>query len=159
MSRLLDTTVAATAVGSGLVAGVLFGFSTFVMPALSRLPAPQGVAAMQEVNRQAERSPLFLAVLMGTGVACVALAVTAALRRDDRAWWLAAGAALYLVGCLGVTVARNIPLNEALASVTPDMAAAEWDRYTSRWTAWNHVRTVAGAAAAAAFTVAIRVGD
>lgn len=157
MSPLLETTVVAAAVGSGLVGGVLLGFSAFVMPALSRLPAAQGISAMQEVNRRAERSPVFLTVLMGTGAACVALAVTAAIERDARAAWLVAGAALYLAGCLGVTVVRNIPLNVALAATGPSDAAA-WDRYVRRWTAWNHVRTAAGAAAAAALTVAMRVG-
>lgn len=34
----------AAALGSGLTAGVLFGFSTFVVPALERLPAAQGIA-------------------------------------------------------------------------------------------------------------------
>jgi len=35
------------ALGCGLVAGVFFAFSTFVMPALARLQPPQGIAAMQ----------------------------------------------------------------------------------------------------------------
>jgi uncharacterized membrane protein len=33
------------AVGAGLVGGVFFAFSTFVMKALSQLPAEQGIAA------------------------------------------------------------------------------------------------------------------
>ena len=38
------------ALGCGLVAGVFFAFSPFVMKALARLPAEQGVAAMQAIN-------------------------------------------------------------------------------------------------------------
>jgi len=34
------------AIGCGIVGGVFFGFSTFVMKALARLPAAQGLAAM-----------------------------------------------------------------------------------------------------------------
>lgn len=39
-----------TVVGSALMAGVFFAFSTFVMKALRRLPSPQGIAAMQSIN-------------------------------------------------------------------------------------------------------------
>lgn len=38
------------AVGAGLVAGIFFAFSTFVMKALNRPPPTQGIAAMQSIN-------------------------------------------------------------------------------------------------------------
>jgi uncharacterized membrane protein len=38
------------AVGSGLVAGIFFAFSNFVMKALARVPPAQGIAAMQSIN-------------------------------------------------------------------------------------------------------------
>ena len=38
------------ALGSGLVAGIFFAFSNFVMKALARVPPAQGVAAMQSIN-------------------------------------------------------------------------------------------------------------
>ena len=46
---ILPITVLA-AVGSGLMAGLLFAFSNFVMKALTRLPPEQGMAAMQLIN-------------------------------------------------------------------------------------------------------------
>ena len=39
-----------TAVGCGLMAGLFFAFSNFVMKALVRLPSEQGMAAMQHIN-------------------------------------------------------------------------------------------------------------
>ena len=42
--------VSAGIVGCSVIAGVFFTFSGFVMPALGRLPAPQGIAAMQAIN-------------------------------------------------------------------------------------------------------------
>ncbi|WP_343228057.1 anthrone oxygenase family protein [Skermania piniformis] len=47
-----------------------------------------------------------------------------------------------------VTIAFNVPLNNALAVIDPGMltaadAAREWQRYADSWTAWNHVRTIA----------------
>ena len=142
----LSLTVAA-AISCGLVAGVFFAFSTFVMPALNRLSPPQGVAAMQSINVTAIRPPLMLAML-GTTLGCVALVVAAVV---DRSPWLAAGAAVYLVGALVVTITYNVPRNNELAALDPagEVAAARWPAWVSEWTAGNHVRTVAGLAAAA----------
>jgi len=66
------------------------------------------------------------------------------------------GCFLYLVGAILVTIACNVPLNDALAAVDPSKADAVpiWTNYLKIWTAWNHVRTVASLAAAALFTVA-----
>ena len=58
---------------------------------------------------------------------------------------IAAGAALYLLGVIAVTMAFNVPRNDALARLDPAApeAVTYWRRYLSEWTAWNHVRTVA----------------
>ena len=42
IERLLFALTLVSALGCGLVAGVLFAFSSFVMNALARLPAAQG---------------------------------------------------------------------------------------------------------------------
>ena len=63
---LLAFTVLA-ALGSGLVAGLFFGFSTAVMKALARLPPAQGMKAMQDIN-VVILNPVFLAVFMGTAL-------------------------------------------------------------------------------------------
>jgi uncharacterized membrane protein len=74
--------------------------------------------------------------------------------------YLLAGCALYLLGCLLVTVAFNVPLNNRLAAADPDSSAAEalWAHYLSRWTLWNHVRTAASLAAAGLFAMALCSG-
>jgi uncharacterized membrane protein len=149
-----------TALGCGLSAGALFAFSSFVMSALARLPAPQGIAAMQSINVQAP-TPVFMTALFGTGVACLAVAVWALADWDDSfSPWLLAGAVLYLAGPVGVTMLYNVPRNNALARAAPDSAegAELWSRYQREWTAGNHVRVAAGVAAAAALTVALHVG-
>ncbi len=146
--------------GCGLVAGVFFAFSAFVMKALGRLPAEQGVAAMQAINAAAV-TPAFMAALFGTAVACGALAVWALFAWDERfAPYLLVGSALYLFGTMLLTIAYHVPRNEALAAVEPHSASAEshWARYFSGWTAWNHVRAVAALAAAATLTIALHIG-
>ena len=159
MTGVLYAATLATALGCGLVAGVFFAFSAFVMPALKRLPPSQGIAAMQSINRLAV-TPAFMTALFGTAVACGALAVWALLARDERfAPYLLVGGALYLLGTILLTIAYHVPRNEVLAKVEPHSANAEsyWRHYLSGWTAWNHVRAVAALAAAATLTVALHV--
>jgi uncharacterized membrane protein len=146
------------ALGCGLVAGVFFAFSTFVMRALGTLPPPQGIAAMQSIN-VVVLNPWFLGLFLGTGATCLLLGGTAALGWSRPGSGLVlAGAALYLIGTLGVTMVCNVPRNEALAAVSPESidGARLWTRYLSDWTNWNHVRTAAAALAAAAFALALR---
>ena len=76
MSDLLVAVTIAAVVGCGLSAGALFAFSSFVMRALARLPAPQGIAAMNSINVVAV-TPVFMTALFGTGLLCIALAVWA----------------------------------------------------------------------------------
>ena len=145
------------ALGSGLIAGVFFAFSTFVMTALGRLPPAQGIAAMQSIN-VAVINPVFLGTLFGTGMVCVVLAAVALLNwQVPGAAYLLAGSVLYVVGDVVVTMAFNVPLNNALAAAKPESAEGSvlWSRYLREWTAWNHLRTIAGLAAAAAFIVAM----
>ena len=64
---------------------------------------------------------------------------------------------LCLLGVIFVTMAFNVPLNNALAGVAPASPDAErvWTRYLSVWTAWNHVRTVAPIVSAGCFILAL----
>ena len=159
MNALLVALTVAAAVGCGVVGGVFFAFSTFVMAALRRLPAPQGIAAMQSINVTAVQPPLMLA-LFGTAAACAALIVVAVTSWDEPyAPWLLAGGLVYLLGEIVVTIAYNVPRNDELAALDPDSseAAARWPSWVAEWRAGNHVRTVAGAAAAAAMCIALHV--
>jgi uncharacterized membrane protein len=147
----------ATAIGCGLVAGVFFAFSGFVMAGLDRLPAGQGVAAMQSINRTAVRPPLMIA-MFATAALCVGLAIWAVRTWGDRRAGLTlAGSLLYLVGAVGVTGAGNVPLNNELDNIDPRSAGAagEWSDYLGSWMAWNHVRGVLSAAAAVLLTIAL----
>ena len=145
------------ALGCGTIAGVFFAFSTFVMKALARLPANEGIAAMQSINVAAVNS-WFLGAFLGTSAACV-LVIVAALGRwsDPSAVFFLLGAVAYLAGCFLVTVVFNVPMNDALASLSPTAPnrAARWASYLADWTTWNHVRTVASLAAAALLIVGL----
>jgi uncharacterized membrane protein len=139
-----------SAIGSGLIAGVFYAFSSFVMPALRQLPAAQGIAAMQAINRTA-LTPPFLLVFVGTACACLALAVVSFFWgvADGRTQLRWAGSASYLVGAFVVTGICNVPRNDALAQVDAlsSSGVAYWQLYLSEWTAYNHVRALAALAA------------
>ncbi|MBD2410265.1 hypothetical protein FACHB389_28170 [Nostoc calcicola FACHB-389] len=143
--------------GCGLMAGVFFAFSTFVINALARLQPMQGIAAMQSINITAI-NPLFMTVLFGTAAACIVLLVFSVLKwHQPGAVYLLVGSLLYLVGTLGVTIVCNVPLNDALAKVEPGSTIAVnlWSSYLTNWTIWNHIRAAAALVAAALFTMTV----
>ena len=67
MSPALFGVALAAAVGAGVNGGVFFAFSSFVMPALQRLPDAQGIAAMQSVNVTAVRPRLHVGAVRDGG--------------------------------------------------------------------------------------------
>jgi uncharacterized membrane protein len=159
MNELAQVLTVVSAIGAGLVGGVFFAFSTFVMPPLRRLPAPTGLAAMQEINRDAPRSPWFMTALLGTALTCVALGVVASTRFGETSSRLElVGAALYLV-VIVTTVAYHVPRNDRLELVDASSsgAADAWRVYLREWIPANHVRTVAGSAAATVLTCALLI--
>jgi uncharacterized membrane protein len=141
-------------VGCGLMAGLFLAFSTAVMPGLRRLAPAGGAAAMQQVNR-AILNPLFGLVFGGTALVCLVLAVGAPLSGRGGAGWVVAGALLYLVGAVVVTMAVNVPMNNRLDAAEPAAAAALWPGYLTRWTAWNHLRAAACTGATAALVIGL----
>ena len=157
MERLLYIATFAAALGSCLVAGIFFAFSTFVMGALARIQQAAGISAMQSIN-VVVLNPVFLSVFVGTAILCAVLMLSALLGwSSPRSIYLIAGSLLYAIGCFGVTMMFNVPLNDALAAVAPGSTegANLWMRYLSVWTNWNHVRTAASLAASVFFILAL----
>lgn len=157
MVPITNIALIAAALGSGLIAGIFFAFSTFIMQAFARLSAEQGIAAMQSINTTILRSP-FMAVFLVTLGLSVLIAVMAIVHwRGGASLLMLAGAALYIVTTFGSTIVFNVPLNDALDKVDGRTAeAAElWTTYLSDWTKWNHLRTAASLLAACAFVRAL----
>lgn len=134
-------------VATGLVSGLLYGWSVSVIPGLRRTDDIAYVGTMQQINR-AIINPAFVIPFMGIPLVLGAAAYTQFRAGDTRRGWLLVGAtASYLVAVLGVTVGRNIPLNDAL-DVFPlddsDMSSIRDRRgsYERPWNRWHHLRTV-----------------
>jgi uncharacterized membrane protein len=158
MDRLLFVTTFLAALGAGLMAGVFFAFSVFILKALGSVAPKTGIAAMQSLTATI-KNPLFLTVFFGTAALSAVLAIVAVPFRwsEPGALWLVAGSTLYLTGPFTVTLLRNVPLNNQLAQVEPGSAEGKkfWDAYLPTWTNWNHVRTAGALAAAACFIMAL----
>lgn len=148
------------AIGCGMMAGLYFAFSTFIMTALGQIPQAHGISAMQSINVVIQKS-LFMPLFFGTTLVALLLAGLALFRLTETAGiaMLTAGI-LYVVGMFISTIVFNVPLNNALDAADPSSAdaAAVWTRYLKDWTFWNHLRTVASAVASALFVVVLVAG-
>src|SRR5262245_4297739 len=87
MKDLISILTFVTALGCGLVAGIFFAFSNFVMKALARVPPAQGVATMQSIN-VVVLNRWFFVVFLGTAFCCFALAVISLVRWQRPGHWL-----------------------------------------------------------------------
>jgi uncharacterized membrane protein len=155
-TRLMDIGAIAGTLGTGIIGGVFFAFSTFVMRALERMPAAQGIAAMQHINVTV-LNPWFLGAFMGTALLCAALAVLAFMNWSSASPYVIAAAVFYVIGTFIATMVFNVPKNDALAALSADAAssATYWTEYLVRWTFWNHVRTICALAGTVMFAVAL----
>jgi uncharacterized membrane protein len=100
VNELIIFVIVASIVGGGLVTGLLFAFSNFVMRALAQLPADKGMFAMQRINQT---------------LLCSIIAVQSALlMHEPGRMWLLLGGITYLIGPFGITMLFNVPLNNLL---------------------------------------------
>lgn len=153
MDGFLGPIVVMAIVGAGVVTGLLFAFSNFVMRALSELPAEQGMFAMQCINEKII-NPVFFLFFFGTPFASGLILALSFGDIDSSAYAaLVMGSVLYLIGPFGITLLRNVPLNNRLAGRHPDEAASVWPEYQKAWQFWNHIRTYIGIASIACMAV------
>ena len=156
IERFLPTLTFLAAISCGLAAGIFYAFSSLVMRALARIPAPAGIAAMQSINVSVV-NPWFITAFFGPALICCVLVVISLLRwSKEGSAYILAGCLFYLVGTIIVTFTFNVPLNDALATLGPagPQSASRWASYLVTWTNWNHVRTAGALLAAAAFYLA-----
>jgi uncharacterized membrane protein len=151
LERIVDILLWFCVVGCGVIGGLFFAFSTFIMTALGRIGQAHGAPAMNSINEVILRS-LFMPVFLGTTLASLILAIVALLQWElPGSAAMLAGGLLYVLGMFVCTMALNVPLNNTLVRDP----AGVWTRYLKEWTLWNHVRTVASIGAVILFLVAL----
>jgi uncharacterized membrane protein len=163
MSVWFTVLVCMAVVGLSTVAGFFLTFSDFLMRSLRMARAQAGVEVMQIINREVWKSftigllwgSLGLTLLLvGAGAATGVSKLPLAL--------IATGSALYVVGGLVVSYARNLPMNARLEAMDASSATASayWrTEYIERWVRWNWVRAVASWGAAVCFLLALLQRD
>lgn len=143
-TNLLTALLWVAALGSGLMAGVYFAFSTFIMRAFNNLEPAQATAAMNAINTTILRS-LFMPLFFGSSIVSLLLVVLGLVRWGEpgATVTLLAGA-IFLLGMFACTALFNVPLNNALATLEPNSSEALqlWPKYLKSWTSWNHLRTL-----------------
>jgi len=118
MDQLIPVVGTTALLGSALVGGIFFAFSSFVMKALAGVPYTEGIGTMQSIN-VVVLNPSFLSAFIGTALVSLG-AGGLALAGWDRpsAPFFLGGALFYLVGTFLATGLGNVPLNDQLAART-----------------------------------------
>lgn len=112
------------------MAGIFFIFSICILKSLARLPSNKGLVVMQSINATIQHVPFF-AVFFVCGALCVWALIRALTQRNHpTAPYLIAGALLYLLGGVLVTILFDVPLNDAIDAAKPDENGAKiWANY------------------------------
>ncbi len=142
---------------TGLMAGIYFAFSVFIMQSLNTLSSLQAAQAMNAINDVIVNT-LFLPLFFGSTLWYAGLMVwTFSDWQGDRSLMVLAAATLYIVGMFAVTAFGNVPLNNRLKAQAKHDAALQsyWGEYQEAWTRLNHLRTVSCMAACALLTLAL----
>ena len=128
------------------VGGVFLAFSDFIMRSLTHTGGIGGVEAMQVINQEVFRW-VFMALFIGMAPLSLLVAAYGGIFVGGGPGTLMMVAGLiYFIGCFGVTVCFNVPMNEALAGMelSAESTHEYWTgTYLPRWTFWNTVRTLA----------------
>ncbi|OAN77832.1 hypothetical protein A8B78_13790 [Jannaschia sp. EhC01] len=146
MSPIIFIFLQLAIIAYALVSGVFLAFSDFIMRSLAQTGGGGGVDAMQIINREVFRW-VFMALFIGLAPVSLLIAAYGGIYVGNGPGnVIMLAGVIYFIGCFGVTVGFNVPMNEALAGmdVTADTTRDYWTgTYLPRWTFWNTVRTVA----------------
>lgn len=145
----LENTILVTGgVLTALHAGLLYDFSVDIVPALRSTKGTTHISMMQAINRKIE-NPVFFLSFFGP---MVLLPWAAVLHWGKPQFpWLVAASLIQIIGCEGVTMAGNIPLNHQLAKIDADrLSEAEAEQVREQfqapgtpWMRFHNIRTLA----------------
>jgi uncharacterized membrane protein len=136
--ELTDVLAAAGLVLLALGGGTFWSFTTGVMPGLGRTDDQVFVISMRSINR-AVVNPLFLLPIFLPPVPLVWAGLIDL--SEPRGWLLLAAGVVFFIGAIVVTVAGNVPLNDALEASASSSPASSRAAFERRWNALNGVRS------------------
>ncbi|MFK7860021.1 MAG: DUF1772 domain-containing protein [Granulosicoccus sp.] len=129
-------------ISAGLMAGVYFAFSTFIMRSLHQLGPTRAADAMNSINDVILRSWFMLLFFGSTLLYLVLLVVGIVSTELTGRWFLILSGLIYVVGMFCCTAMFNVPLNNRLAQTRDEQSRKVeiWAIYFKKWTRWNHLR-------------------
>ncbi|MDJ0639083.1 MAG: DUF1772 domain-containing protein [Paracoccaceae bacterium] len=132
---------------SGAIFGFFYAWVCSTMWGLDAADPRVAIQAMQAMNASV-RNMVFAPAFFGTPIALIAAGALAFT--SGRKWAaiaFAAAGVTYFFGGMVLTMAVNVPMNDALAEVAVpadlDQAKEIWSAYSSKWQFFNQIRTVA----------------
>jgi uncharacterized membrane protein len=152
MKKMTTFILILTAVATALIAGLFYAYSCSVNPGLGKLSDEAYILAMQSINR-AILNPVFFASFMGT-LFLLPISTWLQYRSGGTStafYFLFAATIIYAVGTFGVTLVKNVPLNEALdkfnvKSASLEEMARQRRLFQAPWNNFNNIRTIANIA-------------
>lgn len=147
MQRLLGPLVFLSLLLSGAIFGFFYAWVCSTMWGLDTLDPNTAIAAMNAMNISVGNG-VFMPAFFGTPVALILTSIIALLSGQRKvAFWIGAGAFVYIVGAFIPTASINVPMNIALEAYSDplplEQAQSIWDAYLPRWQFWNIARTFA----------------
>lgn len=139
--------------GSGVTAGVLFGISLAVVPALAAMSPGRYVETHRLIGQHWD--PMMPIIVLSSALVDVILAVLAG--GGTRSLLYIIGAALMLgVACVSHVV--NVPINMRTRGMDPAEIPDDWQDPRALWRNWNLVRAALAATALTVSSIALALG-
>ncbi|MGI9533261.1 DUF1772 domain-containing protein [Lutimonas sp.] len=130
---------------NALSTGFFFAWSVSVILGTKKVGDFTYLESMQSINREI-LNPAFFIVFFGS---IITLSLSAILQYSYKPmfWFIAASAAIYLMGTFGVTAFGNVPLNNELEALNlKELSISELKNfrnyYESKWNRYHTIRTV-----------------
>lgn len=121
---------------AGIIAGIYVN-QVIGWPGVERFPGPAYVRYHQELDREFARAmPIVGNAALLSGIAAVGL------RQGPRSRALSAVALGCGIAEVALTVTKNVPLNTAVQSWSPEAPPEDWAEVRDRWMRGHRARTV-----------------
>ncbi|MFJ6440114.1 DUF1772 domain-containing protein [Streptomyces sp. NPDC091649] len=154
MSAMTSLFLVLSVIVNGLYAGFMLTFLIAIMPGLAALTDEQFTAAMSRFNDKVP-GPVFLVLFLGVVALPAAAFFTGLGEHGAVAGPAILGALICVVASHLVTVAGNIPLNNALAASEGGDDSAARTAFETRWNTFHQVRTAFNLVACVLLAVAL----
>ncbi|MDH3693123.1 MAG: DUF1772 domain-containing protein [Gammaproteobacteria bacterium] len=135
-STIVTVLVWAAALSSGIMAGIYFAFSVFIIQVFGKIDTAHSIAVMNAINKTNLRSA-FMPLFFGSSIVAALLIIVAFARSGEiGAGLILMAGTIYFVGMFVCTIVFNVPRNNTLATVDPSSMNAQdtWTDYLNTWT-------------------------